>query len=176
MERAVRDAQQAHEALSRGHDERRGDNQRVLAEAEQRVRSSTHSLEQARKAGQLLEVASSELLKVIQLAEVAVSEQSSAAASILSSLDAKLGEITNGGFGASVLHAVIEFGVAAEMALAVVDVSKLAGNVSQGYLPTADHVTSISQMSAEQTQKNEQIWRESETHRHHSAGEEETIA
>jgi hypothetical protein len=177
VNRATQELQQAQEALRRTPEVRRDEFRRAVVAAEHRARQAQQGLAQARKAGQVLSTASSELLKTLQMAEASVAEQSSAAARILASLDGKLAEITGGGVGSFVRNTVTSIGVAAEIAIATVDVSKLAGNVSQGHLPTADHVTSISEMSDLQAEEQQQLWRDAESHRQHgSPSGGETIA
>lgn len=56
--------------------------------------------------------------------------------------------------------------VGAQLAVSAVDVSKLAGNVSQGYLPTAEHFSTTSEMTENQTEGAQQLWRDNEEHRH----------
>jgi hypothetical protein len=162
LSRATEDLQRAKAAANCAPEDRRAELQRAVAAAQQLADQARKDLDRARKAGQILAEASRDLLKTLHAAEATVAEQSSAAASILASLDGKLAEITGGTFGSAVRHALATAGTAAQLAVATMDVSKLAGNVSQGLLPTAEHVTSTAQLTDLEAGHQQQLWRESE--------------
>jgi chromosome segregation ATPase len=164
LNRATEDLQQAKAAAASAPEDRRAELQRVVAAAQQHFDQARQDLDRARQAGKNLADASHDLLKTLQAAEATVAGQSSAAASILASLDGKLAEITSGSFGSVVRHALATAGTAAQLAVATMDVSKLAGNVSQGMLPTADHVTSTAQLTDLEAGHQQQLWRESKEH------------
>jgi len=165
MNRAVQELLQAKDAMARATDEKREDCRRAMVAAEERAGQLKQELERARRAGQITATASSDLLKALQTAEAAVSEQSSADSSILASLDSKLSDITGGGIGAFVRNTVTSIGIAAEITIATMDISKAAGNFSQGRLPTADHINSIAELRDMQDQEQQQLWRDAESER-----------
>jgi hypothetical protein len=161
----VQDLQRARDALRRAAPDRQEACQRAVAAAEAHVAQTKRRLDRARQALQISSTASSEMLKTVQTSEETVAQHSTAASSVLESLDIKLSEIVGGGLGAQFRNAVKTLGVAAELAVSTVDVSRLAGNVAQGSVPTAAHVTSISEMADSRTEDEQQLWRDVETDR-----------
>lgn len=162
VRRAEQELQAAQAALA-GCQENCGGLARAVNAAQQLVARAKLQLEHARQAAQLLAVAQSDLLKVLQHVEASIGEHSSVASSALASLDAKLSQLPHFDLGAAVHGLVLGAGVAAGLATSTMDLSKLAGNVSQGAIPTDDQITSISQMNDTQTEQGQQQWREVET-------------
>jgi chromosome segregation ATPase len=177
--RAQKELQRAREELTRAPEQARDGRHQAVIAAQQRLSQAQQQLDQARRADKLTASASSDLLAVLQVVDAAVAEQSSAASSILASLDGKLTELTGGGFGAFLGRVGTTVAVVAEVATATVDVAKLAGNVSQGRIPTADQVTSTSQLAELRTEQAHQLYQdaqdiERERRRRRSDGRAET--
>lgn len=162
LSRAVADLQQATAAADRTPADRRAGARHAVSAAQQRADQARQDLDRVHRAGRLLADASGDLVRTLQAAEATVAGQSSAASAILASLDGKLSEITGGGFGSAARHALATAGVAAQLAVAAMDVTRLAGDVSQGRLPAADHVTSASQLTELEGGRQQQLWREAE--------------
>ena len=164
--RASLDLAALREAARRPDGQQRTQDPRAIAQAEQRLARAEHDLAQARAASRAVSTTASELAKVLQAVDATVYEHSSATASMLASLDGKLSEITGGGVAAFVRGTVTSIGVAAELAVASADLSQLAGNVSQGHLPTAETVTSAAQMNERHAEQLQQLWRDAEETEH----------
>lgn len=161
--RAQQELQAAQEALRRATDEAVAACRAAVAAAQARESEARQRLEAARRAHRRLGEVSRDLLRVFQHADGAVSQHGSASSSILASLDSKLGEITRGGLAARAKSAITTVGVVAEVAITVMDVSKAAGNVSQGRIPTADRPTTLTEMAEDRQNDDHQLWREVET-------------
>jgi len=161
LHRAEQALQQARTALAQCQ-ENCGGLQRAAAAAQERQAQAKRQFDNARRAAQLTSSAQSDLLKVLQTIDGVVGENSSVASAALTSLDSKLSQLPHFDLGAAVHNALVGTGVAAEIAGSAMGVSKLAGNVSQGALPTADHVASISQVQDLQSEDGQQLWKEVE--------------
>lgn len=155
----------ARDDLARCPEERRREYQSAVRSAEDRAEAASREVDQARKAERAVVAATSDLAKVLSMAEAAVGDQSSAATSALAVLDRKLSEISSGGFATFARDAIVTLGVVAEVATTVVDGATLVGNVSQGSIPTANQITSTSQMEELVTERDQQLWAEVELDR-----------
>jgi len=131
---------------------------RDLQQAPARVDQARHELDRARKAAQMISAARSDLLKTLQHLEAVVGEQSSVSAAALATLEARLAEIVGGRLG----RALTTLGVAAEVSVASVNVAKLAGDVTQGYLAPAEPPASMSQLQDQQVGHQQELYQESE--------------
>lgn len=155
----------ARDDLARCPEERRREHQAAVRAAEDRAAAARREVDQARKAERAVVAATADLAKVLCMAEAAVGDQSSAATAALAVLDTKLSEITSGGMAALARGAIVTLGVAAEVATTLVDGATLIGNVSQGSIPTADRITSTTQMQELVTERDQQLWAEVEVDR-----------
>lgn len=155
----------ARDDLARCPEERRREYQSAVRAAEDRAAAARKEVEQARKAESAVVAATADLAKVLSMAEAAVGDQSSAATSALAVLDTKLSEISSAELATFARDAIVTFGIAAEVATTVVDGATLVGNVSQGSIPTADRITSTSQMEKLVTERDQQLWAEVELDR-----------
>ena len=161
LHRAEQELRQARSALAQCQ-ENCGGLQRAVADAQERQAQAKRQFDNARRAAQLTSSAQSDLLKVLQTIDAVVGEHSSVASSALATLEIRLCQLPHFDLGAAVHNALLGTGVAAEIAVSAMGISKLAGNVSQGALPTADHVESISQVQDLQAEDGQQLWKEVE--------------
>lgn len=155
----VRDAE---EALARSPEERSRECERALREARQRSSAAAQRLDVAVRAERQTTEAMHNLSRIVGVVEAAVADHSSASASALLELEVKLSEITSGGAAAVAKNALVTLATAAQVIGTGADVAKLAGNVSQGALPTAEQITSTPQLQEWAADRDEQAWAESE--------------
>lgn len=186
--RAAQNAQRAREAFARCPVDQRDPLRAQLEAAEQSAVNANRLLERARGAEHAGAEASTELVRTLHQVLAAVSEHSSAASTALAELDTRLGELTallgdRGGrslgerAGRAAQAGVVTLGVAAEVAVGAMGVAKLAGNVSQGAIPTGDRITSSSEMTEWRVERDHDNYSEYELDRRkreverHVAGE-----
>ncbi|MGY1802956.1 hypothetical protein ACI78T_06720 [Blastococcus sp. SYSU D00922] len=161
-DRAAAELEHARQAAGRAPEAQRAQAQQAIAAAQQRLQRALHELHAARRAAATLAAACSDLVVSLQAAEAAVSEQGSAASAILGGLQSKLAEISGDSFGGALRGALTTIGVAAEVLVGTVDVATVVGNASQGALPTAQRVTSVSQREEQRVGEQQQLWKEVE--------------
>lgn len=162
LRHAESDVRIAQDALSRSSLEDTQQCSRTLCDAQVRALDQARRLESSLSAERRASYALHDLLQVVAHVEATIADQTSTAASALLELDVKLSEITSPHAAAFVKNAVVSLGVAAQVATAAVDLATLAGNVSQGALPTSDRVTSTSQLQDLTTARDANIWAEVE--------------
>lgn len=165
LQQAQAEVRGAEDALARCSEDRTRECERALREARQRSFAAGRRLDVAARAERQTTAEMHDLLRIVGVVEAAVADHSSASTSVLLELEVKLSEITAGGAAAVAKNALVTFGIAAQVIGTGADVAKLAGNVSQGALPTAERITSTSQLQDWLGDRDEQAWAESEVAR-----------
>jgi hypothetical protein len=155
LERAMRELQQAQAALAACRDPKQSATLHravVVAKAHADETRQLHAY--AQKAARIAAAAQSDLLKTMQALEAVVGEHSS-----VSSLEGRLAEIDiRGSVGTGISRTITAIGVAAEIWMAAANFGRVVGDVSQGRLPTADRLTSISEMRQEQERQEQETY------------------
>jgi hypothetical protein len=171
LERAIHELQQAQVALAACRDPRQlAALQRAVTVAQAHADEARQFHAYAQKAARIAETAQSDLLKTMQALETIVGEHSSVSSSALASLEDRLAEIDmRGSVGKEISRGLKEIsrglkvaGVTAEVVIAAHSFANIVGDASQGRLPTADRVTSISEMQQEQARQEEELYEDSD--------------